>query len=127
MRRIERLRIALDLVEGRVLWQRLNRNHRSNPLRRHNCANHCEGGAFLTTFLSAPDQPTAGPKIGLGRDDLPFKRDEGEAAALRHVRHHSKYLATGRLWERIVQTRSFSLFIPPEIAEAQPEILVVLQ
>ena len=56
-------------------------------------------GAFLTTFLSA-DQP-AGAKIGLGRDDLPFKRDEGEAAALRHVRHHSKYLATGRLWERL--------------------------
>ena len=58
-------------------------------------------GAFLTTFLSAPDQPAGGPKIGLGRDDLPFKRDEGEAAALRHVRHHSKYLATGRLWERL--------------------------
>jgi len=33
---------------------------------------------------------------------------------------------TGRLWDRIVQTRSFSLFIPPEIADAQPEILVVL-
>jgi predicted component of type VI protein secretion system len=33
---------------------------------------------------------------------------------------------TGRLWDRIVQTRNFSLFIPPEIADAQPEILVVL-
>ena len=56
-------------------------------------------GAFLTTFLSA-DDPSA-DKIGLGRKDLPFQRDDGEAAALRHVRHHSKYLATGRLWERL--------------------------
>jgi hypothetical protein len=70
-------------------------------------------GSFLTTFLSAPDlsakigSPTDGApsaqrvEIGLCRSDLPFKRDEGEAAALRHVRHHSKYLATGRLWERL--------------------------
>lgn len=33
---------------------------------------------------------------------------------------------TGRLWERIVQSRNINLFIPPEIAEAQPELLVVL-
>lgn len=64
-------------------------------------------GSFLTTFLSAPDLPADSVppadsiKIGLGREDLPFKRDDGEAAALRHVRHHSKYLATGRLWERL--------------------------
>jgi hypothetical protein len=58
-------------------------------------------GAFLTTFLSAPDLPADSPKIGLGREDLPFLREDGEAAALRHVRHHSKYLATGRLWERL--------------------------
>jgi Patatin-like phospholipase len=70
-------------------------------------------GSFLTTFLSAPDSsaksgssadgapPAQRVEIGLCRSDLPFKRDEGEAAALRHVRHHSKYLATGRLWERL--------------------------
>jgi len=34
---------------------------------------------------------------------------------------------SGRLWERIVQSRNISLFIPPEIVEAQPELLVVLQ
>lgn len=34
---------------------------------------------------------------------------------------------TGRLWERIVQSRNISLFIPPDIVEAQPELLVVLQ
>ena len=32
----------------------------------------------------------------------------------------------GRLWDRIVQSRSISLFIPPEIAEARPELLVIL-
>jgi type VI secretion system protein ImpJ len=32
----------------------------------------------------------------------------------------------GRLWERIVQSRSLSLFIPPEIADARPELLVIL-
>ena len=57
-------------------------------------------GSFLTTFLNAPD-PAGEPAIGLLRKDLPFQREDGEAAALRHVRHHSKYLATGRLWERL--------------------------
>src|SRR5262249_31182090 len=58
-------------------------------------------GSFLTTFLSTPTPPAGSGEIGLARDDLPFRRDDGEAAALRHVRHHSKYLATGRLWERL--------------------------
>ena len=58
-------------------------------------------GAFLTTFLSAPAFAVNDSAIGLGREDLPFRRKDGEAAALRHVRHHSKYLATGRLWERL--------------------------
>lgn len=40
------------------------------------------------------------PTIGLRRDELPFRRTEGEAEALRHIRHFSKYLATGSLWER---------------------------
>ena len=84
-------------------------------------------GSFLTTFLNAAEaaqQPTAvatqqpvtkktgeaatgqqpSDQIGLLRHDLPFRRDDGEAAALRHVRHHSKYLATGRLWERLQMT-----------------------
>jgi Patatin-like phospholipase len=58
-------------------------------------------GAFLTTFLNAETAACQTPQIGLRRDQLPFRRDDGEAAALRHVRHHSKYLATGRLWERL--------------------------
>jgi hypothetical protein len=40
------------------------------------------------------------PTIGLRRDELPFRRTQGEAEALRHIRHFSKYLATGSLWER---------------------------
>jgi type VI secretion system protein ImpJ len=34
---------------------------------------------------------------------------------------------TGRVWDRITQSRNISVFIPPEIAEAQPELLAVLQ
>lgn len=58
-------------------------------------------GAFLTTFLNVEDAGSHTTPIGLRRHELPFLRDDGEAAALRHVRHHSKYLATGRLWERL--------------------------
>jgi hypothetical protein len=80
-------------------------------------------GAFLTTYLNAKDTPPASasassaalapgsaavsasddapmPTIGLCRDELPFRRTEGEAEALRHIRQFSKYLATGSLWER---------------------------
>jgi hypothetical protein len=68
-------------------------------------------GSFLTSFLNGDDPPPpvpaappeATPAIGVGLrgDQLPFRRTDGEASALRHVRHHSKYLATGRLWERL--------------------------
>ena len=56
-------------------------------------------GSFLTAFLNS-SAPTRAPQIGLRRDELPFQREAGEAAALRHLRHHSKYLATGGAWER---------------------------
>jgi hypothetical protein len=58
-------------------------------------------GAFLTTFLNVEIVASQTPQIGLRREQLPFRRDDGEAAALRHIRHHSKYLATGRAWERL--------------------------
>jgi hypothetical protein len=61
-------------------------------------------GSFLTAFLNVGDAAQQDPNIGLLRRDLPFRREDGEAAALRHVRHHSKYLATGRLWERLQMT-----------------------
>lgn len=41
--------------------------------------------------------------------------------------HYFSLNQTGSRWERIVQTRGFSLFIPAEITEAQPEVLVILQ
>jgi hypothetical protein len=53
-------------------------------------------GAFLSTFLQSPR-----PDVGLLSQQLPFRREEGEAASLRHIRHHSKYLAVGTTWERI--------------------------
>ena len=53
-------------------------------------------GSFLTAFLNSP-----APGIGLRADELPFRRDAGEADALRHIRHHGKYLAAGSLWGRV--------------------------
>lgn len=53
-------------------------------------------GSFLTSYLNS-----AAPGIGLRAGELPFRRDEGEAAALRHIRHHGKYLAAGSLWGRL--------------------------
>jgi hypothetical protein len=53
-------------------------------------------GAFLSTFLEAGNDRS----IGLGAEQLPFTRANGEAAALRHIRHQSKYLASGSLFQR---------------------------
>jgi hypothetical protein len=57
-------------------------------------------GSFLTVFLNSPVGDSKEPRIGLRPSDLPFFREEGEAEALRHIRHHSKYLASRSLWER---------------------------
>ena len=58
-------------------------------------------GSFLTAFLNSPtDRITTAP-IGLRSDELPFLHKGGEAEALRHIRHHSKYLASGRLSDRL--------------------------
>jgi len=58
-------------------------------------------GSFLSAFLSSPSGSGSSADIGLAADQLPFCRKGGEAAALRHLRHHSKYLATGSLWGRM--------------------------
>lgn len=61
-------------------------------------------GSFLTTYLNS-DQPLgAVPAFGLRKDQFPFRRSDGEAQALRHIRHFSKYLATGSPWERAKMT-----------------------
>lgn len=54
-------------------------------------------GSFLTAFLNSPGNG----EIGLRSDNLPFRHEGGEAEALRHIRHHSKYLASGRLSDRL--------------------------
>ncbi len=56
-------------------------------------------GAFLTAFLSASGD--GHDAIGLCPKQVPFSRTGGEAAALRHIRHHSKYLASGSWWGRL--------------------------
>lgn len=57
-------------------------------------------GSFLTAYLnSSADRPTPLP-LGLRANELPFRREAGEAEALRHIRHHSKYLAMGSFADR---------------------------
>lgn len=64
-------------------------------------------GSFLTVFLNS--RFSSGEAIGLNPSDLPFRHEEGEAEALRHIRHHSKYLSSRSLWER-VKTVSAQLY-----------------
>ncbi len=56
-------------------------------------------GSFLTAYLNTPANLSA--EIGLRAENLPFLREGGEAEALRHIRHHSKYLATGSVAARL--------------------------
>lgn len=58
------------------------------------------GGGYLGSFLSVFLQSNL-TDVGLKSDQLPFKRTEGEAVALRHIRHHSKFLSVGSTWERL--------------------------
>src|SRR5258705_13633316 len=58
-------------------------------------------GSFLTAFLNSPADRITTPAIGLRSKELPFLREGGEAEALRHIRHHSKYLASGSLSDRL--------------------------
>jgi hypothetical protein len=59
------------------------------------------GGGYLGSFVSAFLHSPGDKGIGLRADEFPFRREEGEAAALRHIRHHSKYLAVGTPWRRL--------------------------
>lgn len=80
-------------------------------------------GSFLTTFLSSSSDA---PDIGLEPSQRPFKKEEGEAQALRHLRHHSKYLHSSWV-ERIVMSASqmYGMFING-IALASIPVLVAL-
>ncbi|MFM0111710.1 patatin-like phospholipase family protein [Paraburkholderia nemoris] len=64
-------------------------------------------GAFLTTFLSTTGAATDSlvQNLGLCATQRPFLKEEGEAQALRHLRHHSKYLQTSWV-ERVVMAAS---------------------
>ncbi|PWC40167.1 patatin-like phospholipase family protein [Azospirillum sp. TSO22-1] len=78
-------------------------------------------GAFLTTFLAAGGR--AG-KIGLKPQQLPFLREGGESAALRHIRHNSRYLLTGSLGERF--SMILSMFVGMALNAAAVLALVAL-
>ena len=54
-------------------------------------------GSFGIAFLNSPGNE----QIGLQSNELPFRREGGEAEALRDIRHHSKYLASGRISDRL--------------------------
>ncbi|WP_232458100.1 patatin-like phospholipase family protein [Burkholderia ubonensis] len=64
-------------------------------------------GSFLTTFLSTTSDETdnRSSNLGLRSSQRPFLKEEGEAQAIRHLRHHSKYLHTS-LVERVVMAAS---------------------
>lgn len=57
-------------------------------------------GSFLTAYLNSPDDRPTPHQLGLRASELPFQREAGEAEALRHIRHHSKYLASGSFADR---------------------------
>lgn len=59
-------------------------------------------GSFLTTFLSTADESN---DLGLMASQRPFLKEDGEAQALRHLRHHSRYLQTSWV-ERLVMAAS---------------------
>jgi hypothetical protein len=58
-------------------------------------------GSFLSAFLNSPAPDPPSKDIGLRSSELPFNREDGEALALRHIRHRSKYMATGSIWQHL--------------------------
>jgi hypothetical protein len=58
------------------------------------------GGGYVGSFLSAFLNSNQDSGIGLRSAELPFQREDGEAQALRYIRHHCKYLSTGSLWRQ---------------------------
>lgn len=69
-------------------------------------------GSFLSAFLNSAREGKQ-PNVGLRANQLPFLREGGEPETLRHLRHHSKYLATGSLWERVkmMSAQVFGMFV----------------
>jgi hypothetical protein len=59
------------------------------------------GGGYLGSFLTAFLNSDSKLPLGLRRDELPFQREDGEAQALRYIRHHCRYLSMGSVWERL--------------------------
>ncbi|MDE3745107.1 patatin-like phospholipase family protein [Methylobacterium radiotolerans] len=58
-------------------------------------------GSFLTAYLNGGNADRPAAEASLRSEDLPFRREEGEAEALRWIRHRSRYLSTGSLRELV--------------------------
>lgn len=59
------------------------------------------GGGYLGAFLAAFLSGKAGPGIGLKTGEAPLGYRGRESDAIRHIRHHCRYLLTGSLWGRV--------------------------
>ncbi|WP_025527813.1 patatin-like phospholipase family protein [Paraburkholderia fungorum] len=82
-------------------------------------------GSFLTAFLSSANSSN---NVGLKATQLPFQREGGEAEALRHIRHHSKYLQTS-WWERTVVAASqlYGMFINGIVLALFPAVIALAE
>lgn len=59
------------------------------------------GGGYLGAFLAAFLSTTSEPGIGLKKGDAPLGCTGRESDAIRHIRHHCRYLLTGSVWGRL--------------------------
>lgn len=59
------------------------------------------GGGYLGAFLAAFLSGSAGPGIGLKTGEAPLGCRGRESDAIRHIRHHCRYLLTGSVWGRV--------------------------
>lgn len=76
--------------------------------------------------ICAPDD--MGNVINLSLPGVTLHHEQNVPSAIK-FRVNTQYFSltqSGRLWDRIAQSRNISLYIPKDIAEAQPEMLVVL-
>jgi hypothetical protein len=57
-------------------------------------------GAFLAAFLESGAAADPDPRVGLRAQDLPFRKEPRESAALGHIRQSGRYLAANSRWEQ---------------------------
>ncbi|MDE3749574.1 patatin-like phospholipase family protein [Methylobacterium radiotolerans] len=73
---------------------------RRNLLPQFDYLSTVSGGGYAGAFLTQLVSSAADDRIGLGRQQEPFLRSEGESAILKALRQKARYL-TGSFWERV--------------------------